>query len=197
MDRYNIESDKLLNAILFFSKKLKHPNKTNIFKALFNSEFIHIRRAGRPIFGLEYHAWDFGPVPKILYSEIKTGNLEKKYNGCLVLIPNNDDDGFGNKETLFKNRINPDLEYFSDKEIEILNEVAFIYKEATASDSSKVTHQIGTPWYKTVQKKGKGGLIDYELSFEEQDDNKLNEEVALKKLNHWKWLSEKFPINII
>lgn len=197
MDRYNIESDKLINAILFFSKKLRHPNKTNIFKALFNSEFIHIRRVGRPIFGLEFHAWPFGPVPKRLYEEISAGNWVNKCKDYFVLIENKDEDGFGNTEITFKSKTNPDLDYFSDKEIEILEEVAFIYKEARASDSSAATHQIGTPWYKTVHEKGEGELIDYELALEEDDDNKLDKEIALEKLKHWKWLSEKFPINII
>lgn len=197
MDRYNIESDKLVNAIIFFSKKLKHPNKTNIFKALFNSEFAHIRRVGRPMFGLEYHAWQFGPVPKKLYDEISAGNWTDRCKDCFVLIENKDEDGFGNTEIIFKSKINPDLEYFSDKEINILEEIAFIYKEARASDSSAVTHQIGTPWHKTVHEKGEGQLIDYELALDEDDSNKLDKDIALEKLKHWKWLSENFPINVI
>lgn len=198
MERVNIEREKLINAILFFSKELKNPNKTNILKALFNSEFTSVRRVGRPIFGLKYYAWKYGPVPKDLYYEIEERSSLKDCEDRLVIIEQRKDDDYGYKEYIFKPkyRITPNLEFFSDTEIKILNEIAFIYKNELATTTSKITHEPGTPWARTKETKGEGGLIDYELAFDIEDENKLDIEVAKDRLKTWEWFAENFPVEV-
>ncbi|EQD27720.1 hypothetical protein B2A_15132, partial [mine drainage metagenome] len=65
------EREKLLNAMVFFVSKTKHCGVTKLFKLLNFLDFEHYKQTGRSVTGLDYFAWDYGPVPTALFFEIK------------------------------------------------------------------------------------------------------------------------------
>src|SRR5262245_53794223 len=87
MQLNNTYRAKLLNAILFFVKKVKFPSKVKIFKLLFFLDFEHFKQTGRSVTNLDYYAWDFGPVPKDFFIELcKAGQVPEDFKNELNLM---------------------------------------------------------------------------------------------------------------
>ena len=63
--------EKLINMMIFFLKETNFCAKTKLFKLLSFSDFLHFKKEGKSISGLEYYAWDMGAVPKQLDAEFK------------------------------------------------------------------------------------------------------------------------------
>src|SRR5690606_9485166 len=61
--------EKLIEANLFFAKHTKYCGKLKLFKLLYLLDFRHFKETGRSVTGLEYQAWEKGPVPRDLYDE--------------------------------------------------------------------------------------------------------------------------------
>ncbi len=81
----NIYREKLLQAILFFAQKTKHANMTKMSKLLFFFDFKHFKETGYPAIGLDYFAFERGPVPKKLWLELKDRNVPEDFKRKLAL----------------------------------------------------------------------------------------------------------------
>ena len=162
--------DKMIHAMIYFVKNTKHCYKLKLLKLLYLLDFEHFRQTGRSVTGLDYEAWDMGPVPKKLYeiieilqkeegfphtfegTEIHT--LSKAFSASIVKI---------NKDlirTEFKPRINFNEKLFSIREMKIIKEIANKYNEKKASDMIEAIHNKQGLWYKTYHRK-KYDNIDY------------------------------------
>ena len=177
----NIYRRKLLNATLFFAKNTKRVNLTKLSKLLYHLDFIHFKQMGYPCIGLEYYAFDRGPVPRDFWAEIKDGNIPEDFEGKLALIPKSDALPPYDREIEVHAIERPDLSIFTPREIKILEDLAFIYKEANARDISEVTHLPKQPWDITRKTKGKNKPIDYLLSIDEKSEISLD--YAIDSLN--------------
>jgi len=62
--------EKLINAIIYFANNTKRCGKTKLLKLLYFLDFRHFKQTGKSVTGLDYYAWDMGPVPKDLYNEL-------------------------------------------------------------------------------------------------------------------------------
>jgi len=171
----NIYRKKLLNAVLFFAKNTKHLNLTKLSKLLYFLDFTHFNQTGYPSIGLDYYAFERGPVPRDFWSEIKDGDVPEDFKGLLALILKTDDFSPGYKEIEVRAIEKPDLSVFTSREMKILEELAFIYKEARGRDISEVTHLPKQPWDITVKKCGKNKLIDYALGIDEKSEVSLDD----------------------
>ncbi len=178
---------KILEAIVFFTqkKKLKNPSKTMIYKLLAEIDFRHFAETGLPITNLKYEAFKKGPVPRSFHNEITKGKE--------LVFPEDFQDSFDVQSFDFINekgekskgfnivaRRSPDLKIFSPRQIRIMEEVAEIYKTATAKDASKGSHEPGKPWSIAVQKRGEGSIID--LLDDVQLYKSVTKELASEKL---------------
>src|SRR5436190_1617210 len=65
--------EKLVNAALYFAQNTEHFGLVKLFKLLYFLDFEHYKDIGRSVTGLEYEAWEQGPVPAKLNREIKQG----------------------------------------------------------------------------------------------------------------------------
>jgi len=159
---------KLLNAILFFASKVKRLNTTKLCKLLYFLDFTHVQQTGYPSIGLRYHAFEQGPVPKDFWLEIKNGVVPNDFKDKIAIIVSNPDDIDKDdyREYIFIKKCDPDLKVFTPRERKILENLAYIYDEATARDMSEVTHLENSPWDKTFKHKGKCAPIDYKLAFD-------------------------------
>jgi len=125
--------DKAKQVILFFADLCK-PFTTKMNKLLFFSDFLHYKRFGYSITGLNYIAIDKGPVPKrysTLYDQTEIICKEEIIfsNGSSgeQLVPK--------KENVFDHTL------FSDSEISVLEEVGTKLKDMTTNDVVALSHQ--------------------------------------------------------
>lgn len=158
---------KLLNAILFFSKKgVNHLNTTKLSKLLFFFDFTHVKQMGYPAIGLQYYTFKRGPVPKSFWLEIKDGKVPEDFKKCLAILVHRDDFDKEYKELDFRAKVDPDMKVFTPREQKALNDLAFMYKEATAAEMSEISHLKNQPWDLTYRTKGENMPIDYELAID-------------------------------
>lgn len=178
MKLQDLSKEKRINAILYFCKHTKFLTETKLYKLLYFLDFLHFKEVGRPVTDLEYFAWNFGPVPSKLFFEIKEKKAPKEILKCIIEEKNK---LTGNKIGLsFKSFQSPDLDVFSEREIEILKKVADIFRDAKAKDMTEITHLENEPWQKTIESKGERAKIDFLLSLDK--GKKIDDELAKERL---------------
>ena len=168
----NHNREKLLNAIIFFLKNTKYCGITKLCKLLYYLDFMHFRETGRSVTGLDYFAWDFGPVPQTLYFELKNPSQELKAHIRKVLVS---ESGFEKLLPLkeFSNK------HFCKRELKILQDIVYIFKDAKAKDITDASHLPNHPWDKTIKEKGEKKRIDYLLAIDNTEKS-LNMEEAMQ-----------------
>lgn len=177
------EREKLIDAIDFFTKKTKFCGLTKLFKLLFFLDFIHFRRTGRSVTGLEYFAWQKGPVPKKLFFEMKGSEKTDFHDHVRILDPAVfGDDPSSRRPTKIHVIKSYKKKYLTKRELKIMENLAEIFKEATAEEMSEVTHLKGTPWDKTIKNKGLKAEIDYMLAVDGSDKQQLEMDELLDRL---------------
>jgi len=67
------------------------------------------------------------------------------------------------------------MKIFSPREQKILDELIFIFKDATAQEMSEISHLKKQPWDLTYRTKGENKPIDYELAIDCDVENKTAE----------------------
>jgi len=179
MKLLNTGKDKKINAILYFCQNTKHLSQTKLYKLLFFLDFLHFKEAGRPVTDLEYFAWERGPVPKKLYFEIKNKSAPPEIMKCV--IPKNDEMTGETEAVYFKTLAQPKMEVFSEREKRILENVAYIFRDALAKDMTEISHLKNQPWQKTISTKGENSYIDFLLALDK--DAKIDEESAKERLD--------------
>ncbi len=186
----NIYREKLLNAILFFAKKVKHPSRVKMFKLLYFLDFMHFNQTGRPVTNQKYYAWRYGPVPRDLWEELASGELPQDFKQYISIEPYKmepDKEGFN-----FKARRNADLSVFSPREKEILENLVFVFKDATPTQLSEFSHLKNEPWDKTIKEKGEWALIDFLLALDKE--SLISEEEAEEIQKEREEMFKNFPV---
>lgn len=187
----SIYRKKLINAVLFFAQKTKHPNMTKMMKLLNFFEFEHFQQTGYPPIGLVYYAFENGPVPKQFWLQVRDGILPDDLKEKVQIVRGTPSHGF--EESLFvpKSHAQVDFSVFTPREKKLLEKLAFIYDTATASDMSVISHEDNMPWEKTKTAKGINAEIDYllvleqgsEIDLEEAKENLENHFAVLRAFN--------------
>lgn len=169
----NHNREKLLNALVYFSKNTNFCGKTKLFKLLYFLDFIHFRETGKSVTGLNYYAWDKGPVPQDLFHELK--QPDKDLKDTIALLKQSDDEDDKLCKVISKRPFDP--KYFSKREKKIMEHLSFVFKEALAKDMVEITHLTGTPWDKTMKERGPGKQIDYSLAVDGSKGSLTSEEI--------------------
>ena len=160
---------KLINAVLFFTKETKHTNTTKLMKLLNFFDFEHFNQTGYPSIGLEYFAFEKGPVPKKFWLEVKDATPPEDLDKLVKIITRQwGNNNYKELEFVARTGAKVDFSIFTEREKNILNSLAFIYKNATASEMSEISHQENLPWEKTIKEKGQNAEIDYLLALDEK-----------------------------
>ena len=152
--------EKLLNAIVYFAINTKYCGKTKLLKLLYFIDFMHFKQTGKSVTGMDYFAWDMGPVPKDLFEEL-SGPMKPDMKATIKDLP----------AEVFQ-KIQPtrkfDRKYFSNREMKLLNDISFIFKDAKADDMVESTHLKNEPWDVTLKNKGRLQKIDYMLAIDSE-----------------------------
>jgi len=163
------EREKLLNALIYFSENVMHPGKTKLFKLLNYLDFLHFEKTGRSVTGLQYSAWDRGPVPVELYEEFKSPKADfiahlSKYKRKLS-------NGYEREELKPRKRF--DKKYFSRFEMSLLESLAKSHFRDNANDMSEKSHFETGPWHEVYEvQKDISGKIPYELVLQRRGNEK-------------------------
>ncbi len=167
----NLERDKMLNAISIFAEKVKNPYKLKIIKLLYFLDFKHYKETGQSVTYLKYYAWKMGPVPKQLFDELNNLNNPefKKYFSILEQKINN------NPTYKFISTKKYNENIFTPRELKIIKDLIFIYKEAKAEQMTEITHLKEQPWSKTIKEKGMSEEIDYSLVIDDESPISIEE----------------------
>ena len=152
--------EKRLNLIGYFAKHTRNCGKTKLFKLLFYADFRHFQETGRPITGLFYSVWPKGPVPVELFEELKSPEEDFRTTFAVAKFDESERLNIVPKRT-FKFQ----AEYFSPRELRIVEDVAFTFKNATAKQMVLATHFPNDPWERAKSQFGMWKPIPYEFSF--------------------------------
>lgn len=166
--------EKMLNAIIYFAKNTNICGKTKLLKLLYFLDFRHFKQTGRSVTGLAYYTWPMGPVPKGLYTEL-TEEMPSDLKSAIHELPKEEEF----KKIVPKKRFNG--EYFSKRELRLLEEISFMFKETNAEDMIESTHLAKEPWDRTRREKGMNQKIDYMLSIDNIDDSLSAEEAKSRQ----------------
>lgn len=190
MQLNNLQREKLLNAILFFAKKTKCPSLVKMFKLLFFLDFYHFKLTGKSVTDLDYYALPFGPVPTDFYNQLKNGSVPEDMKDAFTLVPLETERSTNAFE--FKAKRSPDLSVFSPREKQLLDDLAFAFKDVTPSQMSEISHLKNEPWDRTIKSKGPNALIDYMLALD--DEAKVSAEDARAMLFEHREMAKNFPV---
>jgi len=162
--------EKLINAIIYFAGKTKYCGKTKLLKLLYFLDFSHFKQTGKSVTGLEYYAWKMGPVPKNLFDEL-SGSMKADMKATIHELP----DGEGFQQIRPKKKF--DSQYFSNKELKLLENFSFMFQDAKADTMVESTHLKNEPWDRTLKEKGEFKKIDYMLAVDSDIDSLSYDEV--------------------
>ncbi len=72
-DHVDLQRQKLLNILHFYSADtIAFSSRVKLMKLIYFLDFVHYRDRGRSVTGLDYFAWEFGPMPRLLWNEWMT-----------------------------------------------------------------------------------------------------------------------------
>lgn len=160
--------EKLYNAITYLVTDAWTP-KTKLYKLLYYIDFEHYRETGRSITGLEYQAWEMGPVPVQLHEYIDIGEpelLERfeveerrlKIGKSIHLTPKKPFDD----------------SHFTKRELRILQDVKERFDLYNASDMIGQTHLPGQAWHRVWEvEKRHFSPIPYEYVLDEDEKEEI------------------------
>ncbi|MDR2924671.1 MAG: SocA family protein [Azoarcus sp.] len=175
------ERKKLINAIIFFAKNVKHLGKIKLFKLLYFLDFEHFKETGRSVTALDYYAWKMGPAPATLSYEIDTEpepDLKKKVRFDEEMTDH------GTNMLIIKPRSAFDDSHFTKREMRIMTNLAKKYRQTLAKEIIEDTHSETLPWHKVYNEEGKnGGKIPYEYSVSQ--DEKENMAQVIRERNEF------------
>jgi len=159
--RFRFDVEKFVNAVAYFTKNTRKIDKLKAAKLLYFLDKYHLVNYGRPITGDCYHSLDCGPVPSMsldIMNDVICGVPLRR------TLPNKeifekylrvDDKKSRYPEFILKR--GPNLEVFSESEIEALNHTVKKYGDRSGSELIDLTHEELT-WISV-----KNGEIDYRL----------------------------------
>lgn len=101
-----------------------------------------------------------GPVPKVLFDEL-SGNMRPDMKDTINELP-------PEKFQQIRPKKKFDNKYFSKREMKLLKDISFIFRDTKADDMVESTHLKNEPWDRTLKEKGKFQKIDYMLSIDSE-----------------------------
>lgn len=160
--------EKLINAIIYFANNTKRCGKTKLIKLLYFLDFSHFKQTGKSVTGQPYFAWKMGPVPKKIFEEL-SGKMGADLVKAIHKLPK---EGF--QKIAPKQPFQDDC--FSPRELRLLEELCFIFKDADADQMVESTHFRNEPWHKTIKEKGEFQQIDYLLAIDDKGNSLPHDE---------------------
>lgn len=179
MNRAALEREKLLNAMIFFTKNTRNCYKLKLFKLLYFFDFQIYRETGKTATGLQYFAWPKGPVPARLHDELDAPVTDMKAALTITRVGDTDPD-LPTPLLLIKPRHEFDDGCFTPRELRAMQRLAEIYLEATATQMTEASHLPGQPWHQVYEvEKRHQAPIPYGLALDNKPGSISKEQAEL------------------
>lgn len=163
------EREKLLQTVIYFAQNTKFCGKVKLFKLLYFLDFEHYKITGRSVTGLKYNAWKMGPVPTKLFDEIESPEPDFAEALEITEIPT-----YRGKPMLSFAPIHPfSNEFFTKRELKLLDKLATEYRNTKAEDMIEATHLENLPWDKVYNQQASPQAeipYEYALQINERDE---------------------------
>lgn len=157
--------EKAIEAIVWLANKSPNIDIYHIAKILYFAEKTHLNKYGRPIIGATYIRMDYGQVPSEIKDLIQknTWAVEPDYLKSFSKSIQINEDPYIKLTSLR----NADINFFSDTDIECLEESLNKYGNLTFNELKEISHTEKT-WIDTEQNE----KIDYLLMVDEENEDK-------------------------
>jgi len=162
---YRMNYEKAIEVMVWLANKNPGIDIYHVAKILYYAEKTHLNRYGRPIIGATYIKMEFGQVPSEIRDLItknawvvEPDHLEKF--SAAIKIDKEPHDKLNSLR-------NADLKYFSDTDIECLEESLNKHGNLSFAQLKKISHEERT-WINTEQNE----KIDYLLMVDEDNEDK-------------------------
>lgn len=198
--QFRFAADKLVQALAYFAQRgVRDLDKMKAAKLLFHADKYHLLRYGRPVLGDMYACMEYGPVPSaslnvmndLIAQDPAYPPVAKALFDEYVTV-----ERFLRKHPVFRARKEPDLDVFSDSDIEALDYAVSTFGGKTAGQLSQESHD--EPSWKIANEcrpAGSSVIMDYRLFFEghpeaadmlrfveaQQEDRDSAEELATRR----------------
>lgn len=171
--------EKLINAIVFFASNTAMCGKTKLFKLLYLLDAEHFKKTGRTVTGLNYYAWELGPVPVSLAEEWLNWDNDLAHAITIQL----EDLGLRNPLEKVVPQRQFDDSHFSRREKELLEEISQRFRLSSAKELVAYVHRPGSPWA-TIWKDGSGfnELIPHDLALDDMAEKARIQELENRHL---------------
>lgn len=169
----NLELEKIKQSTIYLTAKINKLYFTKFLKLMYYFDFLSILERGKPVTNDIYYKLPFGPVPTFIKEQMnllsKKGKEQEKelfsatdsklfksiFDDVIDLSHDTTTKGF-----LIKAKAESDYGYLSDYEKGLLDDISNEFKNKTATDLVKKTHQE-PPYIQTPP----NNIIDYKLAF--------------------------------
>ena len=161
--KFTFNKQKAIETILFFANAREDRlSVMHMLKFIYYADVFHLNKYDRPIIGDSYYAMKNGPVASHTYDILKATCVDYKIKP----------EGYIKKIIPLRQ---PDLDYFSDTDIEIMEFVLEKFKDFDAEQMSIETHKTKA-WKNAWDKKSfiaKQSEMNYEDFLDSVDPNKI------------------------
>src|SRR5713226_5803606 len=123
--RFRFAPEKLVQALAFFADRgIRDLDKMKAAKLLFHADTYHLLKYGRPVIGDQYACMEYGPVPSaslnvmndVVAHDPHFPPVAKDLFDEYLIV----EKGIFKKYAVFRTKREPDLDVFSDSDIEAL-----------------------------------------------------------------------------
>jgi uncharacterized phage-associated protein len=199
--RFRFAPEKLVQALAFFAERgVRDLDKMKAAKLLFHADKYHLLKYGRPVIGDQYACMEYGPVPSaslnvmndVVAQDPHFPPVEKALFDEYLAIER----PMFKKYPVFRARKEPDLDVFSDSDVEALDYAQKTYGAKSGWELSEQSHE--EPSWKLANEQrtpGSSVIMDYRLFFEghpgsadmlrfveaQQEDRDATEELATRR----------------
>jgi uncharacterized phage-associated protein len=199
--RFRFAPEKLVQALVFFAQRgVRDLDKMKAAKLLFQADKYHLLTYGRPVIGDQYACMEYGPVPSasltvmndVIADDEHFQPLAKELFDEYLSVERS----MFRKYPVFRARKEPDLDVFSDSDVEALDHAQKNFGAMAAWKLSEQSHD--EPSWKLANEQrapGSSVIMDYRLFFEghpeaadmlrfveaQQEDRDAAEELAARR----------------
>jgi len=125
---FTFDQSKAVETILYLANRINKPRYHNITHLIYFADKTSLERYGRFIFGDDYYAMQYGPVPTCAYNMLKESEWTDKYDFVAEQPPN------------ISPKRDADLDYFSESDLECLDLVIELYNSEPFWKIKKDSH---------------------------------------------------------
>jgi uncharacterized phage-associated protein len=142
---FTFDQETAISALLYVVRNVPKPTYHKVAKIMYFADVMHLERFGRTIFGAEYRAYEFGPVPHQWYGFWKAAEKKPETHAFKDFFTVS-----RSKYPLLEAIAEPDLDQLSQSDLECLKASIEKWGNESFGKTTSVSHDTAweTAWAK-------------------------------------------------